>query len=101
MRTAMHFITRARRQAVVTVRLQSLTLAVKALSSSTMPPDQARAIVARYCRAIGAGKPSDVVQSLLCSQNSAPLDSEGVDALLFKDADVGGVVAGRVREARR
>lgn len=85
-------ITRARREAKVTVRLNALAQAVISLPAD---PAAARRLVMRYGRAIGATlglRAVDLVRSEI--QSTSTLSIEELDGLLF-DAERADVVIAR------
>ncbi len=86
----------------VTLRLhQKLTRALRALPTSACPPQQARAVINRYCRKMfvqpGVGGPGLV--SFLCSPESASIPIGDIDDLIDRLARPGATPGGDYERA--
>lgn len=86
--SAAAIITRARRQARVTVYVETLTRKLRSLAGAA--PDHARAVAGRYARALGLPPPSDALIDFLTSADAAVAKVEDLDAL-FGDDEAEGI----------
>lgn len=88
MTTAKTVISHARRQASVTTLLDRATKALRSITTGATPQAQARAVVLRYCRAVGITTEAadDAAVAFLSSPATTAMQIEAIDEWLVEHA---------------
>ncbi|MBL8316094.1 MAG: hypothetical protein JNK55_20345 [Rubrivivax sp.] len=80
--------TRAKREATISIQLDRTTQALRSITTGATPQAQARAVVLRYCRAVGitAEAVTDEAIAFLSSPTATAMEIEAIDEWLVEHA---------------